>query len=249
MTAGSTGPRWTLVGCWAAFGVVALILAARGWGPFGFEQAVLDWCVGHRPPGAVGPATVVTACGSAPLPFLMALAAGALAVRRMPGPAAGARPARRTRRVAVVLFAPAVWLLLGQGLRQLLMHGFGRPRPPLADRAVQASGFSFPSGHAFTAAAGAGLLALAVALVRPAAARVAAGCAVVFAAAVGASRVYLGVHWPLDVLGGWLLAAGWLALGTLLVCQGRETGAALLERRPGVRRGRPAGARPRRELS
>ncbi|MFJ5925519.1 phosphatase PAP2 family protein [Kitasatospora sp. NPDC092948] len=241
MTADWTGPgpRWALVGCWAAFGVLALALAANGWGPFGFEQAVLDWCVGHRPPGAVTMATVVTACGSAPLPFLMALAAGALAVRRVPGPpAAGAPAARRTRqRVAVVLFAPAVWLLLGQGLRQVLMHGFGRPRPPLAVRAVQASGFSFPSGHAFTAAAGAGLLALAVALVRPAAARVAAGCAVVFAAAVGASRVYLGVHWSLDVLGGWLLAAGWLALGTLLVCQGRDSGAVLLERRPGVRRG------------
>ncbi|WP_052509008.1 phosphatase PAP2 family protein [Kitasatospora griseola] len=221
MTAGSTGPRWALIGCWAAFGVVTLALAAQGWTAFGFEQAVLDWCVAHRPDVAVTAATVVTACGSAPLPYLMALAAGALAVRRVRGP------------VAVVLFAPTVWLLLGQGLRQLLMHGFGRPRPPLAARAVHASGFSFPSGHAFTAAAGAGLLALAVALARPSAARLAAVCAVVFAAAVGASRVYLGVHWALDVLGGWLLAAGWLALGTLLVCQGRDSGAVLLERRPG----------------
>ncbi|MFD8480364.1 phosphatase PAP2 family protein [Kitasatospora sp. NPDC059673] len=210
--------------CWAAFAVVAGLLAAHGWAPFGFEQAVLDWCVGHRPGGATTVATVVTALGSAPLPYLMALAAGALAVQQV-------RWVRRPP--AVVLFAPTVWLLLGQGLRQLLMHGFGRPRPPLADRAVHASGFSFPSGHAFTAAAGAGLLALAVVLARPAAARLATVCAVLFAGAVGASRVYLGVHWTLDVLGGWLLAAGWLALGTLLARQGRESGAVLLDRRPG----------------
>ncbi|MFG2693071.1 phosphatase PAP2 family protein [Kitasatospora sp. NPDC048407] len=212
-----------LVGCWAAFAVLAGVLAAHGWGPFGFEQAVLDWCVGHRPPGATTVATMVTALGSAPLPYLMTLAAGALMVRRVPKP------------VALVLFAPTVWLLLGQGLRQLLMHGFGRPRPPLADRAVHASGFSFPSGHAFTAAACAGLLALAVVLARPAAARLAVVGAVLFAGAVGASRVYLGVHWTLDVLGGWLLAAGWLALGTLLARQGRESGAVLLDRRPAGR--------------
>ncbi|MFF0296061.1 phosphatase PAP2 family protein [Kitasatospora sp. NPDC004614] len=222
MTAGRKAAV-ALVGCWAAFAVLAGVLAAHGWGPFGFEQAVLDWCVGHRPPGATTVATMVTALGSAPLPYLMALAAGALMVRRVPKP------------VALVLFAPTVWLLLGQGLRQLLMHGFGRPRPPLADRAVHASGFSFPSGHAFTAAAGAGLLALAVVLARPAAARLAVVGAVLFAGAVGASRVYLGVHWTLDVLGGWLLAAGWLALGTLLARQGRGSGAVLLDRRPAGR--------------
>ncbi|MFF0392934.1 phosphatase PAP2 family protein [Kitasatospora sp. NPDC004615] len=224
MTAGRKAAV-ALVCCWAAFAVLAGVLAAHGWGPFGFEQAVLDWCVGHRPPGATTVATMVTALGSAPLPYLMALAAGALMVRRVPKP------------VALVLFAPTVWLLLGQGLRQLLMHGFGRPRPPLADRAVHASGFSFPSGHAFTAAAGAGLLALAVVLARPAAARLAVVGAVLFAGAVGASRVYLGVHWTLDVLGGWLLAAGWLALGlgTLLARQGRESGAVLLDRRPAGR--------------
>ncbi|WP_073810378.1 phosphatase PAP2 family protein [Kitasatospora sp. CB01950] len=229
MTPGRATRSWTaLLGCWAVFGVLAGLLAAHGWGPFAFEQAVLDWCTSHRPGFAVSVATVVTACGSAPLPYLLTLAAGALAVRRVRRP------------VALVLFAPTVWLLLGQGLRQLLMHGFGRPRPPVADRAVHASGFSFPSGHAFTAAAAAGLLALAVALARPAAARAAAVGALVFAGAVGASRVYLGVHWALDVLGGWLLAAGWLALGTLLARQDGESGAVLLERRPGGRRDRPS---------
>ncbi|MFE2722615.1 phosphatase PAP2 family protein [Kitasatospora sp. NPDC059327] len=41
-------------------------------------------------------------------------------------------------------------------------------------------------------------------------------CAVAFAV-IGATRVYLGVHWPLDVLGGWLLAAAWLLLGSALL--------------------------------
>jgi membrane-associated phospholipid phosphatase len=92
-----------------------------------------------------------------------------------------------------------------------------RPRPPAADALTQASGFSFPSGHAATAVAVYAVLSLLFARRCCGGRRVAlllAGGAVVLA--IGASRVYLGVHYPTDVLAGWLTGAT-LALASWLV--------------------------------
>ncbi|MFG2918832.1 phosphatase PAP2 family protein [Kitasatospora sp. NPDC048298] len=200
--------RWpfVLAATWSAAAVIAAAVAAHGWGPFAFEQAAIDWCVAHRPPGARRAAMVVTALGTGVFPYLLALAAGVIAVRT-----AGSPPSRWT--VTRALLPPAAWLALGQLLRQGLMHAFGRPRPPQTDWAFGASGFAFPSGHAFTSTVCAGLLALAVARARPSLARTAVIGAVLFAGTIGLSRIYLGVHWPLDVFAGWLLALGWLAIG------------------------------------
>lgn len=201
--------RWmvVLVGAWSAFAVVAAVVAAHGWAPFAFERAAVDWCVAHRPPLARSLALAVTSLGTGVVPYLLALAAGAVTALGTAGP-----PRRRWVTVRALLL-PVVWLALGQLLRQGLMHAFGRPRPPETDWAFTASGFAFPSGHAFTSALCAGLLALAVARTRPAATRAAVVGAVLFAGVIGLSRIYLGVHWPLDVLAGWLLALGWLAAG------------------------------------
>ncbi|ROR46245.1 phosphatase PAP2 family protein [Kitasatospora cineracea] len=195
--------------CGGAFALLAVVVAVHGWAPFGFEAAAVRWGVAHRPGWARSLAMAVTSLGTDVFPYLLALAAGAVAVRS--GRPAGAR------RTAGVLLAPLVWLVAGQLLRQGLMRAFARPRPPVADWAFDASGFAFPSGHAFTSALSAGLLALAVARARPRAARFAAAGAALFAGVIGFTRVYLGVHWPLDVLGGWLLASAWLALGGWLL--------------------------------
>ncbi|MFI8454783.1 phosphatase PAP2 family protein [Kitasatospora sp. NPDC085464] len=204
--------RWLLVAGVAAalFTALAVLLATRAWAPFPFERAAADWAADHRPAVARSSAVALTRLGSAVVPYLLALAAGAVSVRATPAP----RPVRRT---ALQLAAPVLWLIAGQLLRLGVMHACGRPRPPQAEWATDASGFSFPSGHSFTSAVSSGLLALAVARAHPAAARAAAGWAAVFTLVVGLSRIYLGVHWPLDVLGSWLLAAGWLAIGAVVL--------------------------------
>ncbi|WP_198545971.1 phosphatase PAP2 family protein [Actinacidiphila yeochonensis] len=91
--------------------------------------------------------------------------------------------------------------------------GLPPARPPAADWAAHAAGYAFPSGHTSSSAVAAGLLAWGLLrALPPAAGRAGAALCVLAAVAVGCTRVYLGVHWPSDVIGGWLFAGCWLAL-------------------------------------
>ena len=89
-----------------------------------------------------------------------------------------------------------------------------RPRPTLVSHLVEVQNASFPSGHA----AGSAAVYLTIAalatqvLVRPASRRAVLGFAILLVGAIGCSRVYLGVHWPSDVLAGWSFGTLW-ALG------------------------------------
>ena len=96
-------------------------------------------------------------------------------------------------------------------------EAIGRTRPPQADWAHAASGYAFPSGHTTSSAIVAALFW--VALGRRALMRYwrvqGRLVAVAWAISVGVTRVYLGVHWPTDVVGGWLLT---LALTLAVTC-------------------------------
>jgi undecaprenyl-diphosphatase len=98
-----------------------------------------------------------------------------------------------------------------------------RPRPPWPHLAP-AAGYSFPSGHTLNSTVTYGLLALLAWRTRLAvlARRTAVAIGVVLPFLIGVSRIALGVHYPTDVLGGWLAGIAFLALGATLI---RLTGA------------------------
>lgn len=121
----------------------------------------------------------------------------------------------------------AVWLVLtaagGTAISQVLKHVFNRERPPLFLHSVEVMNPSFPSGHAMLSAVI--YLTLGALIARFARTRrvkaYAMAWAVLLTVLVGCSRVYLGVHWPTDVLAGWCLGALW-AIAVWLLAWGLE---------------------------
>ena len=115
---------------------------------------------------------------------------------------------------AFVLFA----ILGGAVLSELLKHIFARPRPELVAHLVDVHTASFPSGHAMSSAVT--FLTLGALLTRIQSRRrlkiYLLSLAIFLTLLVGASRVYLGVHWPTDVLAGWCAGAAW-AMGCWLL--------------------------------
>ena len=130
------------------------------------------------------------------IPSILVLAAALLATGK-----------RRDSLIALLLFIP-------EGVHLAVKELVGRPRPdfPLLDTPPATP--SFPSGHATHAILFFGCLALVLAgLIRPLwLARSVQAVLWLTVLAVGASRVYLGVHWPSDVLAGYLLGGVSLVL-------------------------------------
>jgi undecaprenyl-diphosphatase len=130
--------------------------------------------------------------------------------------------------VVVPLLAVAVFLFYRRGWRlsaallavstggsivltTVLKGVFQRARPELFDSGYQASFYSFPSGHATVAVGFYGMLTVILAYRLQGFARwVVAACGVLVVLLIGFSRLYLGVHYPTDILAGYLSALLWL---------------------------------------
>lgn len=189
-----------VVFCVWAFVAVADRVAA------GHTQALDDQLMLHMRAGSPseprGPSWLpgamrdLTALGSAPVLVLFVLAvAGSLAVRR------------QYHALGLLLVATIGGILLNA----LLKASFARPRPAASFHLTEVRSMSFPSGHAMESAIiYLTLAALLARLVRPRVLQLYfIGCASFLTLVVGLSRVYLGVHYPSDVLAGWTAGLAW----------------------------------------
>jgi undecaprenyl-diphosphatase len=161
------------------------------------ESEILGWIAAHRTPGLSGVMWALTAAGSFGAVWIVAAMATALLDRR-----------RAMAAWQVGLAILLAWTV-SDGVLKPLVH---RARPDVSLEASQLTGrppasLSFPSGHAASSAAGALMLSAAWPPARAAFWLLALGISI--------SRIYLGVHYPSDVLAGFLvgLLVAWFVRG------------------------------------
>ncbi len=161
-----------------------------------FDRATLFWIEAHSPGWLDGPMRLVTALGYYQV-VLPLLAAAVLAFYL-----------KGWRLSATLLIVSTAG---GSLLTAVLKAVFGRARPDLFDSGYTASFYSFPSGHATVAVGFYGALTLILAYRLSGLARwVVVACGVLLVLLIGFSRLYLGVHYPTDVLAGYLAAPLWV---------------------------------------
>ena len=165
----------------------------------GFDMALLDWLHRHATPTGYAIFHAITLLGSPVTLTVLALGVGLLlAIRRQ-------------------------WILLGGWLTAFVGGGLldevlklviRRPRPPYAAAFLQHYSWSFPSGHAMGSLIGYGMLAYVLGVLwihrRSAQISVVLGAALLIVA-IGFSRLYLGVHYFSDVVGGYAAGLLWLS--------------------------------------
>jgi undecaprenyl-diphosphatase len=200
---------WLIVagGLW---GFIELMEIARDASPHDFDTAILlAFRSAGDPATPIGPAwmegvvrDITGLGGTAVLTFITVASVLYLLVAHKP-------------RTALFLCAAIAG---GQVLSSLLKLGVERPRPDLVSHLVDVHTLSFPSGHAMLSAVTYLTLGSLLARIMPdRASRVyVIGIAVLLTFLVGMSRIYLGVHWPSDVLAGWCAGAAWAMLCWLI---------------------------------
>lgn len=128
----------------------------------------------------------------------------------------------KQRHAVLVFVATASGWLLSSALKM----GFDRPRPDLVPHGAYVETASFPSGHAMMASLTYFTLAALIARAHPQihAKLFVLSLASIIVVLVGISRVYLGVHWPTDVIAGWTVGPAWALLCWLIARQLQRRG-------------------------
>ena len=179
--------------CWLGFAAIA-VPVTQGWTQQ-LDEAIL---IGLRgaPSALDGLLIAITRLGEGSLRFAL-MVVGSVALLLL----------RQKRGALFLLLAVLPVGLINREMKIL----FDRDRPIVVDHLLNAGGLSFPSGHAFSGTAVYLALALAfLPLLAPARHRTAIAIALIIGALISFSRVWLGVHYPSDVLAGWLAAIGWV---------------------------------------
>lgn len=162
------------------------------------DHAVLRALEGMRLEWLDPVALEITALGNIGTVVIVSLSAGAILW------AAG-------RKVSFVLLLASV--VTGILLNHVLKLVFDRPRPEVVARLAETATTSFPSGHAMLSAVTYGAVAFLVGRMARGGVRWATWLgAALLVILIGSSRVYVGVHYPSDVLAGWLAGVAWTAL-------------------------------------
>jgi undecaprenyl-diphosphatase len=165
---------------------------------------------GGDPHAAIGPAWFsesmrdVTALGGITL-LMLVIAIAAIALL-----------AYGHRRHAIVLVTSVAAAQISSGL---FKNFYDRVRPTFAIYGDLPTSMSFPSGHSTVATAAYFLLAVILASLdpKPAITRLGFAVAGLLALMIGFSRVFLGVHWPSDVVAGWCLGAAWALAASVVL--------------------------------
>ena len=189
---------WVGLACAVAFLALGVLVVRRG--GLAFDDPVIAFLKGLAIPIRFWEAC--TFCGGA---LLLFVGTAMVLVAALTG------HLRLALIVAVVLIAAALFT-------DAVKDYVARPRPP-GEPVVFAPGYSFPSGHALNSTATYGVLAVIAwrsrlpLTVR----RVAVVACVTIPVLVGLSRIVLGVHYPTDVLAGWLAGIAFVALAATLI--------------------------------
>ncbi len=201
---GSTHPTHTrytfsffvLLGC-------LCLLALFGWlsqevlekEAFGFDTAILLWLHQHSNPAIDGLMLTVTSLGNPEfVAVIVTISLGLLL---------------RFKRIwtAEIFFLTCLGaLILNQGLKLI----FAKPRPQLWTPLIVEHSYSFPSGHALGSSVLYGFLAVLLADLYPRHRVGIYGMAIFLVGSIGLSRLFLGVHYPTDIIAGYAVGLLWL---------------------------------------
>jgi undecaprenyl-diphosphatase len=187
-----------VVGLGASSAFIIFAAIVRGGATQRFDERVLDWLSGFRGPFLDEAALEITSLGNGIVLIALVLVASVFLWQT-------------NHRWSVYLLIIAA--LGGKFLNTVLKQYFDRPRPTIVDHIDVVHSMSFPSGHAMSSLVVYGSVAYLVARLEPTPGlrRTTWTLAALVILGIGLSRMYLGVHYPSDVIAGFAAGLAWLA--------------------------------------